>query len=118
MLFIYNLGLLLLRTGYFLASFFNDKAKSFREGRKGIFKALHQQFSSNTAPVIWVHCASLGEFEQGRPVIEKLKSEFPQYKIFLTFFSPSGYEVRKTYNQADHVFYLPWDTHQHAVRLL
>jgi 3-deoxy-D-manno-octulosonic-acid transferase len=66
--------------------------------------------------VVWVHCASLGEFEQGRPVIEALKREFPRYKILLTFFSPSGYEVRKNYAQADYVFYLPLDTPGNAKR--
>ncbi len=72
----------------------------------------------NQSPVIWVHCASLGEFEQGRPVIEDLRKLCPSHKIFLTFFSPSGYEVRKTYEQADWVFYLPWDTSKNAKQFL
>jgi 3-deoxy-D-manno-octulosonic-acid transferase len=68
--------------------------------------------------VVWVHCASLGEFEQGRPLIELLKDEFPQSKILLTFFSPSGYEVRKNYNLAEIVTYLPMDTRANARHLV
>ncbi|MEQ8424019.1 MAG: glycosyltransferase N-terminal domain-containing protein [Cyclobacteriaceae bacterium] len=71
-------------------------------------------FQSEAAPLAWVHCASLGEFEQGRPIIERFKDEFPSYKILLTFFSPSGYEVRKNYALADYIFYLPWDTPDNA----
>ncbi len=67
---------------------------------------------------IWIHVASLGEFEQGRPIIEKLKADFPTYKILLTFFSPSGYEIRKNYELADHVFYLPADTKKNAKRFI
>ena len=66
----------------------------------------------------WVHCASLGEFEQGRPVIRQFREAFPAYKILLTFFSPSGYEVRKDYPQADYIFYLPWDTASNATRFV
>ncbi|MEM6700756.1 MAG: glycosyltransferase N-terminal domain-containing protein, partial [Bacteroidota bacterium] len=68
--------------------------------------------------LLWMHCASLGEFEQGRPIIEKLKSQQPQLKILLTFFSPSGYEIRKNYEQADYVFYLPMDTRKNARHFL
>lgn len=70
--------------------------------------------ASNTSPLVWIHCASLGEFEQGRPIIERLRKEFTDYKILLTFFSPSGYEVRKNYPGADYVFYLPFDTPNNA----
>lgn len=118
MLFLYNSFLLLARFGYALATLFNPKAKAFQDGRRQIFQKLHDQLNSNSSPVIWVHCASLGEFEQGRPVIEKLKQEFPHHKILLTFFSPSGYEVRKNYNQADYVFYLPWDTKKNAKQFI
>jgi 3-deoxy-D-manno-octulosonic-acid transferase len=118
MLFIYNLVLLLTRFGYAIAGFFNPKAKAFNEGRKHFFSRLQKDFQANTSPVIWVHCASLGEFEQGRPVIEKLKQEFPDHKILLTFFSPSGYEVRKNYDQADYLFYLPWDTKKNAAKFI
>jgi 3-deoxy-D-manno-octulosonic-acid transferase len=116
--FIYNLTLHLAQVGYWIISLFNLKADLFISGRKDIFKKLEEQFSKNKAPVIWVHCASLGEFEQGRPIIEKLKAEYPNHKIFLTFFSPSGYEVRKNYNQADFVFYLPWDTQKNAQQFI
>lgn len=115
---IYNLVLLFARSGYALAGPFNPKARAFTLGRRDIFKRLANSLSSNTAPIIWVHCASLGEFEQGRPVIEKLKLEFPKYKILLTFFSPSGFEVRKNYDQAEYIFYLPWDTQRNASRFI
>lgn len=115
---IYTLSLLFARAAYALAGLFHPKAKAFNTGRKNFFTALTQALHTNTSPIIWVHCASLGEFEQGRPVIEKLKAEYPQHKILLTFFSPSGYEVRKNYNQADYIFYLPWDTHRNAVRFV
>lgn len=114
MLLVYNSLLLIIRVGYSIAGLFNAKARAFNDGRSHIFENLRLQLTPNTAPIIWVHCASLGEFEQGRPVIEKLKQEFPHYKILLTFFSPSGYEVRKNYAQADYIFYLPWDTNRNA----
>lgn len=116
--FTYNFALLLIRSGYFMASFFHEKARLFRKGRKDIFKSMQSALAGNSAPLIWVHCASLGEFEQGRPIIEKLKREFPSHKIMLTFFSPSGFEVRKNYNKADYVFYLPWDTKKNAIQFI
>jgi 3-deoxy-D-manno-octulosonic-acid transferase len=118
MLFVYNCLLLIVRFGYAIAALFNAKASTFQEGRKRFFERLQSHLSTNSAPIIWIHCASLGEFEQGRPVIEKLKQEFPQYKILLTFFSPSGYEVRKNYAYADYIFYLPWDTRRNASRFV
>lgn len=118
MLLVYNITLFLLRLGYFLASPFNEKAKSFNQGRRNLFRDLANRLATNTAPLIWVHCASLGEFEQGRPIMEKLKTEFPSHRILLTFFSPSGFEVRKNYTKADYIFYLPWDTHKNAVRFI
>ena len=75
-------------------------------------------FKDEKAPLAWVHCASLGEFEQGRPIIEQFKREYPHYKIMLTFFSPSGFEVRKNYSHADYIFYLPWDTASNAKRFI
>ncbi len=74
--------------------------------------------NGNTSPLVWVHCASLGEFEQGRPIIEALKKESPSLKILLTFFSPSGFEVRKNYAHADYIFYLPWDTAHNAKQFI
>lgn len=115
---IYNLILLFARAGYALAGLFITKAQAFNTGRKDIFKRLVYTLGSNTSPIIWIHCASLGEFEQGRPVIEKLKLEFPHHKILLTFFSPSGFEVRKNYERADHIFYLPWDSKRNASRFV
>ena len=111
---LYNTLILSMRAGIQLAAPFSSKAKAFVSGRKSVFQELEQKFQHQPSHVVWIHCASLGEFEQGRPVIEALKKEFPKCFILLTFFSPSGYEVRKKYNQADHVCYLPWDTHQHA----
>ena len=99
-----------------LAALFNAKARLFVEGRAGTFDVLGQQMENRTAPLAWFHCASLGEFEQGRPIIEAFKQEFPTYKILLSFFSPSGYEVRKNYPLADYVHYLPLDTRANATR--
>jgi 3-deoxy-D-manno-octulosonic-acid transferase len=115
---LYPIIINILRTAYSLAGFFDAKAGAFNLGRRNFFKRFDHELSANTSPLVWVHCASLGEFEQGRPIIEKLKIEFPEYKILLTFFSPSGYEVRKNYNKADHVFYLPWDTRENARRFI
>jgi 3-deoxy-D-manno-octulosonic-acid transferase len=86
----------------------------FVRGRKNIFKKLHSAVGDQPHDLIWVHCASLGEFEQGRPIIEALKVKFPEHKILLTFFSPSGYENKKSYPHADFIFYLPWDTRSNA----
>jgi 3-deoxy-D-manno-octulosonic-acid transferase len=118
MVFLYNISLFLLQGLFKLAALFNPKAKTFVHGRKNIFKNLEETFSKNHAPVIWIHCASLGEFEQGRPLIEAFKIEKPNHKILLTFFSPSGYEVRKNYSQADFVFYLPWDGKGNAKKFI
>jgi 3-deoxy-D-manno-octulosonic-acid transferase len=118
MMILYNLFIRVFGVFFQIAALFNEKAKAFIEGRKNIFKKLSRSVSQNKAPLIWVHCASLGEFEQGRPIIEKLKAEFPQYKILLTFFSPSGYEVQKTFDKADYVFYLPLDTPSNAWRFV
>ncbi len=113
MILLYDLGLLVLRIGFRIAALFNSKAAAFVKGRKGIFERLRISFSESKGRVVWVHCASLGEFEQGRPVIEQLKKEFADLNILVTFFSPSGYEVRKNYPLAT-VHYLPWDTASNA----
>ena len=99
------------------ASVFNEKARQFVKGRKNWRKKLAEKIETN-ARYIWVHCASLGEFEQGRPLIEEIRKQFPEYRILLTFFSPSGYEIRKNYELADMVMYLPVDTHRNAKRFL
>lgn len=118
MVFLYNALLFLVSKLFVLASLVHRKAKLFVEGRRDVISRIQQAFTTNTSKVVWVHCASLGEFEQGRPLIEKLKQEFPDHKILLTFFSPSGYEVRKNYALADWVFYLPWDTQKNAIAFL
>ena len=94
------------------AALFNAKAKKWVEGRKA-FPTLN-----NNQKKIWVHCASLGEFEQGRPILEKLKKTYPDFPIVLTFFSPSGFEIRKNYPGADYVFYLPIDTKKNATKFI
>ena len=98
-------------------SLFNEKACKWVKGRKNIFKNLEAAISKDDK-VVWMHCASLGEFEQGRPVLEKLKTDFPNYKFLITFFSPSGYEVQKNYKVADWIFYLPIDGAANARRFL
>ena len=80
-----------------MASLWNPKAKKWVNGRKDIFASINYQLSTNNHQLIWMHCASLGEFEQGRPLLEELKMKNPDQKIVLTFFSPSGYEVMKDY---------------------
>ena len=100
-----------------LAAFFNPKAAQWVAGRRGWrsqHQALLEKKPRGKSPLLWVHCASLGEFEQGRPVIEQLKAEQTGLKILLTFFSPSGYEVRKNYEEADYITYLPLDTAANA----
>ena len=97
-----------------LAAPFNSKARLWQNGRKDIFGEIQRQLHGDTSPKTWFHCASLGEIEQARPVIERFRGSFPQYKIILTFFSPSGYEIRKNYSGADYVFYLPLDTKDNA----
>jgi 3-deoxy-D-manno-octulosonic-acid transferase len=101
-----------------VASLFNNKAKLFIDGRKDLLQKIEQALAGEIRPRIWMHCSSLGEFEQGRPVLEALRIQYPGYAIILTFFSPSGYEVRKNYEGADHIFYLPIDTSAHARRFL
>ncbi len=97
---------------------FSTKAKLFVAGRKNVFSLLESALKDNNQPIVWFHCASLGEFEQGRPIMERFKEAYPEYKILLTFFSPSGYEVRKNYPGADYIFYLPWDSPKNAKRLV
>jgi len=99
-----------------MASLWNRKAKLWLEGRKNIFERLNSAHPTPDSRLIWMHCSSLGEFEQGRPILEKLKSRYRDVKILLTFFSPSGYEIRKNYKGADYVFYLPIDSAGNAKR--
>ena len=118
MQFFYNLGIWFYGIAIRLVAPFNEKAKLFRNGRINIFERLKKAFSENQQEVAWFHCASLGEFEQGRPVIEAFREEFPYFKILLTFFSPSGYEIRKNYVGADWIFYLPLDTANNAKKFV
>ena len=116
----YNLAIYLMQFFFRIAALFNPKAKLWVEGRKNWAHQL--KLTIETWPKdhkrIWMHCASLGEFEQGRPLIELLRSERPDLKIILTFFSPSGYEIRKNYKVADLVCYLPADTSKNAKRFI
>jgi 3-deoxy-D-manno-octulosonic-acid transferase len=117
MYFIYNILILVVGFVLKLIALFNKKIKLFVEGRKETFPKLLQSIQPEDT-VIWIHCASLGEFEQGRPIIEKLKTAYPTYKLVLTFFSPSGYEVRKNYEIADVVCYLPLDSKKNVQKFL
>lgn len=117
-LFLYNLSLSAYYLLILVTSFFNKKATLMLSGRKGIMKKINTALANNSSPVIWFHCASLGEFEQGRPLMEEIRKQYPHYKILLTFFSPSGYEVRKNYSGADWIFYLPFDTAKNARRFV
>jgi 3-deoxy-D-manno-octulosonic-acid transferase len=110
--------LLLYRSGIHLSSVWNNKAKLWVNGRKNIFNRLTNELGSHHSQIVWFHCSSLGEFEQGRPVIEKIKFQFPNSKILLTFFSPSGFEIRKDYEGAAWVFYLPLDSGKNAKQFL
>ena len=113
-LLIYNSSLFLYKIGIYIASLFNKKARLFISGRRNLLTKINDQLAKESRPRVWFHCASLGEFEQGRPVIEAFKKEFPQYCTVLTFFSPSGYEVRKNYAEADYIYYLPLDSKRNA----
>lgn len=108
MKFLYYLGIQVFAFLIRFAALFNQKARLFYKGRKNMFAELSG--IPENKKTIWFHCASLGEFEQGRPLIEKIKKQHPDYFILLTFFSPSGYEIRKNYKFADFVTYLPLDT--------
>jgi len=100
-----------------IASLFSKKVKKMWEGERKAIDILKEEVDPN-AKYIWFHAASLGEFEQGRPLIESIRKDYPEYKILLTFFSPSGYEVRKDYEGADIICYLPLDTIRNARRFL
>lgn len=113
----YNIFLFLFNAAARLIAPFNAKTKKWVQGRKDIFQKLEKALKGHDK-VIWMHCASLGEFEQGRPLLERIRSQNPDSKILLTFFSPSGYEVRKDYDRADWVFYLPMDSQKNAKRFM
>ena len=117
MSFFYNLSIYSYSGFIRLGSLFNEKARKWIKGRKNWQKLLEQSIQKDK-PYVWFHASSLGEFEQGRPVIETFREKYPQYRILLTFFSPSGYEVRKNYAGADLIFYLPADTPANAKKFI
>ncbi len=114
---LYNIAIYITQILLKIIALFSKKIKLFVTGRKKTFNHITNAISKSDE-VIWFHCASLGEFEQGRPIIEKIKTNYPKYKIALTFFSPSGYEIRKNYAFADVVTYLPLDTKNNAKTFL
>ena len=113
----YNIAIYLYGLGVFIYSLFNEKVRKMWRGEHESFRIIRERLDPN-AKYIWFHAASLGEFEQGRPLMERIRATHPEYKILLTFFSPSGYEVRKDYKGADIVCYLPLDTVNNVRRFL
>lgn len=118
MLYLYRLLLALYEWSIRLAMPFKPKARLFIEGRKGLLLRIKAAMAAESRPRIWMHCASLGEFEQGRNLMELLRLRYPGHALVLTFFSPSGYQVRKKYKGADYVFYLPLDKKEHAAQFV
>jgi len=113
----YNIIMYIIQLGVAIGSIFNDKLRKMWQGERDAVQTLRKKVEPD-ADYIWFHAASLGEFEQGRPLMEQIKKSYPQYKILLTFFSPSGYEVRKNYEGADIITYLPIDTVGNARQFL
>jgi len=117
--FLYQLFLITYKAGIYLVSLGNKKAKLWITGRKNVFEKLKESVKASTGKkIIWMHCASLGEFEQGRPVLAKIKEQFPDTAIFITFFSPSGFEIVKNHKDFKNIFYLPMDSPSHAKKWL
>jgi len=112
LIFFYNLFLFIYSAGIRIASIWNMKARLWIKGRSNQKGVIKKHIAGEKT--VWMHCASLGEFEQGRPLLEKIKLQYPAYKVVLTFFSPSGYEIRKNYKGADAVYYLPMDGKNNA----
>ncbi len=120
---LYSTGIAIYYLAVRLAGLFSAKARSWHYGRRSLFDKLEEVFAAHyaaedPAPVVWFHCASLGEFEQGKPVIEAFRKQHPSASILLTFFSPSGYNHRLQNDFVDHVFYLPIDTIRNARRFV
>jgi len=115
--FLYNTGIRFYQFLIWVVSFRNPKAKKWLSGRKNLFEKIKKEIVPGDH-LLWFHVSSLGEFEQARPVIEGVKKRFPEYKILLTFFSPSGYDLKKDYPHADYVYYLPLDTPRNASKFL
>jgi len=110
---VYNLGIYIYKIAAAIASIFSKKIRTMLRGQQQTFGILREKIKPEDY-VVWFHCASLGEFEQGRPIMERVRKNHPEYKILLSFFSPSGYEVRKDYPGADAICYLPFDTKHNA----
>lgn len=117
MYFLYNILISIVSVFLQVIALFNKKIKLFVDGRTTVFDELKTSIT-DLDKTIWMHCASLGEFEQGRPIIEKLKNNYSKHKIVLTFFSPSGFEVQKKYKGVDVVCYLPLDSKENAKRFI
>ncbi|MBO7268999.1 MAG: 3-deoxy-D-manno-octulosonic acid transferase [Bacteroidales bacterium] len=117
MSFLYNIAIGGYGAAINVAGAFNNKARLFKEGRKGLLERMASEVD-HSHPIIWFHCSSVGEFEQARPLIEWYKENCSEYRILLTFFSPSGYEMRKNYPLADWIYYMPLDTVSNACRFL
>lgn len=115
--FFYNLGIILYDFGVHLIAPFSSKPRKMMKGHWVVYRLIRQQREKD-AEYIWFHAASLGEFEQGRPLMEKIREQHPHYKILLTFFSPSGYTVRKDYKGADIICYLPFDKPRNVKKFL
>lgn len=116
-LFLYNFFIWFYNLSTHLIAPFHNKVSYFVLGRKNLLRKVENEILKNV-PIIWFHCASLGEFEQGRPIMESIKQRYPNHKILLTFFSPSGYELCKNYGHADYIYYLPMDTERNARKWL
>jgi len=114
---LYNISIWFYVVAVYFASLFNSKAKLWVNGRKNIFQKI-EEVTKGEQNIVWFHCASLGEFEQGKPIIEGYKQKYPSHKMLLTFFSPSGFEIRKNYEGVDWVFYLPADTKSNAKKFI
>lgn len=112
---LYNLGIFLYTAAMRISSLWHPKAGKWLQGRKGLLPRVESELNP-TIPKIWIHCPSLGEFEQGRPLLEALRKSYPDYPIVLSFFSPSGYEVQKNYPEVSAVYYLPSDSKENARR--
>ena len=117
MFLLYNISIHLYLLFIRFAALFNNKASLWVKGRKNVFERISKEING-AEKIIWFHAASLGEFEQGRPVIESFKGKYPNYKILLTFFSPSGYEIRKGFKGANYIYYLPIDTIKNAEKFV
>ena len=115
---IYNIFLFLYSIAVRITALWNPKARRWISGRKNLFEEISYQLPTATYPLLWMHCASLGEFEQGRPLLEAIRNKHPGLKIVLTFFSPSGFEATKEYKGVDHIFYLPMDSPSNAKKFI